>query len=187
MLKLLPIFLCLLASSCGKPSYDDPRRNRLTGVATNVLGKWETLMVKHVPRSGARKFQGVWPEKLLGLPYREVWGTDQTGKGFEFCPAGALRVYSFTNATPPGGRPASTFSLTATGQYSLTNGILEVRLNGEVVSTPFPPVPRTDYVYKSLPMRMQSEMAGAIYLALTNEAGAAGSIGLLRVSKFKFE
>jgi hypothetical protein len=186
-MRLLPILVCLLLCSCGKPGYDDPRRNRLTSVQTNVLGKWETLMVKHVPRSGARAFEAVWPGRLLGLPYREVWGTGQTGKGFEFCPDGILRVYSFTNVTPPGGRPASTFGLTATGQYTLTNRVLEVRLNGEIASTPFPPGTRTDYVYKSLPMRMQSELAGAIYLALTNEAGAAGSLGLLKVSKFKFE
>jgi hypothetical protein len=185
-MKLLPLLFCVLLCSCGKPRYDDPRRNRLTGVPANVLGKWETLMVKHVPRFGSRAFEGVWPGTVL-LPYHEVWETGQTGKGFEFCREGTLRVYSFTNATPPGGPPASTFSLTATGQYTLANGVLQVRLNGEVASTPFPPVPRTDPAYKRLPKRVQAEGAGAIYLALTNEAGAAGSLGLLKVSKFKFE
>ncbi len=186
-MKLVPLLLGLLLCSCGKPAYDDPRRNCLHGVSTNILGKWETLMVKHVPRSGARTFAGVWPARLLGLPYREVWGTGQTGKGFEFCPDGSLRVYSFTNTTPPGGPPASTFGLTGTGRYNLTNGVLEVRLNGEIASTPFPPVRRTDVAYKSLPMRVQSELAGAIYLALTNDGGSAGSVALLKVSKFKFE
>ena len=103
------------------------------------------------------------------------------------CRDETLRVYSFTNATPPGGLPVSTFSLTATGHYSLVNGVLQVRLNGEVASTPFPPVPRTDRAYKELPKPVQLEWAGTLYLTLTNEAGAAGSIGLLKVSKFKFE
>jgi hypothetical protein len=185
-MKLLPLLLCLFLCSCGKPGYDDPRRNRLSGVSTDVVGKWETLMVTQVPRFGSRAFEGVWPGTVL-LPYREVWGTGQTGKGFEFCRDETLRVYSFTNATPPGGLPVSTFSLTATGHYSLVNGVLQVRLNGEVASTPFPPVPRTDRAYKELPKPVQLEWAGTLYLTLTNEAGAAGSIGLLKVSKFKFE
>jgi hypothetical protein len=148
---------------------------------TNLLGKWETVWVTRVPRLGNPTLDAVWPS------HREIWGPGYPGKGFEFCRDGTLKVYSFTNATPRHGPPASTFSLNATGQYSLSNGILQVRLNGEVASTAFPPVPRKDLFYLRLPKREQSEIAGAFYLTLTNEAGPAGSIGMLKVSKFKFE
>jgi hypothetical protein len=177
--KLLMLLLCLLLCSCRR-AYDDPLRNRLTGIQTNLLGKWETLLVSPAPRFGNNALDAVFS-------HRDTWDPGNTGKGFEFCRDGTLKIYSFTNATPRAGPPASTFSLTATGHYSLTNGVLQVRLNGEVASTAFPPAPRTDLFYLRLPKREQAEIAGAIYLTLTNEAGPAGSIGMLKVSKFKFE
>jgi len=179
-LLLLPLLLLLL-SSCGRQSYNDPCRNRLADVPTNAVGKWESLMVKHIPRFGSPALDTVWPA------HSELWEAGQTGKGFEMCQDGTVKVYCFTNATLPPGPGASTFRLSATGQYTLANAVLLVRLNDEVASTPFPPAPRTDPAYTRLPKRVQSEIRGAIYLALTNEAGAAGSIGLLKVSKFKIE
>jgi hypothetical protein len=46
--------------------------------------------------------------------------TRQTGKDFEFCPAGALRVYSFTNATPPGGAQPYPVRYCPEGRAALT-------------------------------------------------------------------
>ena len=178
--RFSPFVFCLLLCSCG-PAYDDPARNRLAGVQTNVPGKWEMLMVTHFPRLGNRTLEAIWPS------HRDIWGPGNTGKGFEFGRDGTLKVYSFTNATTSSGPATSTFSLTATGQYTVANGLLQVSLNGEVASTPFPPAPRMDPAYTRLPKRVKSELAGAIYLTLTNQAGSAGSIGLLKVSKFKFE
>jgi hypothetical protein len=85
------------------------------------------------------------------------------------------------------GAGASSFSLIATGYYTLANGVLRVQLNGEVASTPFPSMPRTDYIYTRLSQREQVWARAAIYLPLTNEALGNGQIGLCKVSKFKFE
>src|SRR5215469_11085709 len=98
--KHLLLSLCLLLCSCRR-AYDDPLRNRLTGIQTNLLGKWETLWISPAPRFGNNALDAVFS-------HRDTWGPGNIGKGFEFCRDGTLKVYSFTNATPRTGTPVST-------------------------------------------------------------------------------
>jgi hypothetical protein len=179
--RFLWLLLGVVLSSCGKPSYSDPKANWIPSIQTNVIGKWECLWCRYEPRLGSEAIDPFLPS------HRWKWTPGCIGKGFEFCSNGTVKVYSFTNTTVPRGAGVSSFNLTATGHYTMTGGALQVQLNGENVSSPFPSKQRTDYVYAKLPRREQAWADTGIYLALTNEALGGAQIPLFKVSKFKFE
>jgi hypothetical protein len=140
-------------------------------------------MGRPVRRFGSDLADSIWPAR------RDEW---LEGMGFEFCPDGALKVYSFTNPTLTRGRPGKPFALTARGNYTLMSGVLEVRVNDEIASIPFPPTPPTFPGIK-LPEHLRSKVEGAIFLPLTNyltvgnQVTAGGTVNLKKVTKFMFE